>query len=271
MAKHIDKILSAINKRKGLAHPNRFSITFSALDEVLTLEQARDFEFFCESTSIPGRQILTTDYGPTRQAIKRPNGYSNEDINFVFNLTNDYFIRDVFNRWTNEIVNRDTYEVGFKDDYSLDIRIHQLDEQDNKVYTSILRDAFPVTVQNIDLNNTTESSVQKLNVTMSYRDFEEDIDADEKLYRVPVASGGPLPDRADVKQNREPSGGPLPDRADVKQNREPSGGPLPDKSDVKQKRRIIPTIIPFLPPKVNQINRIARIFGVTATQPGSAQ
>ena len=257
MAKHIDKILSAINKRKGLAHPNRFSITFSALDEVLTLEQARDFEFFCESTSIPGRQILTTDYGPTRQAIKRPNGYSNEDINFVFNLTNDYFIRDVFNRWTNEIVNRDTYEVGFKDDYSLDIRIHQLDEQDNKVYTSILRDAFPVTVQNIDLNNTTESSVQKLNVTMSYRDFEEDIDADEKLYRVPVDFGSKAKDPR------------LPER--VKQNREPSGGPLPDKSDVKQKRRIIPTIIPFLPPKVNQINRIARIFGVTATQPGSAQ
>lgn len=263
MAKHIDKILGAINKRKGLAHPNRFSITFPALQEVLTQDQARDFEFFCESTSMPGRQILTTDYGPTRQAIKRPNGYSNEDINFVFNLTNDYFIRDVFTRWTNEIIDRDTYEVGYRDDYSMDIEIHQLDEQDNKVYTSILRDAFPVTVQNIDLNNTTESSVQKLNVTMSYRDFEEDLGISVDLGSKAFDPG--LPER--VKQNREPSGGPLPDRADVKQNREPSGGPLPNRADVVQKRRRIPTIIPFLPPKINQINRIARIFGVTATQP----
>tara|TARA_A100001515_G_scaffold139849_1_gene134911 strand:- start:258 stop:1001 length:744 start_codon:yes stop_codon:yes gene_type:complete len=246
MAKHIDKILGAVNKRKGLAHPNRFSITFPALQEVLTQDQARDFEFFCESTSMPGRQILTTDYGPTRQAIKRPNGYSNEDINFVFNLTNDYFIRDVFTRWTNEIIDRDTYEVGYRDDYSMDIEIHQLDEQDNKVYTSILRDAFPVTVQNIDLNNTTESSVQKLNVTMSYRDFEEDLGISVDLGS--KAFDARLPER-------------------VKQNREPSGGPLPNRADVVQKRRRIPTIIPFLPPKINQINRIARIFGVTATQP----
>lgn len=302
MAKHIDKILGAINKRKGLAHPNRFSITFPALDEVLTQDQARDFELFCESTSMPGRQILTTDYGPARQAIKRPNGYSNEDINFVFNLTNDYFIRDVFTRWTNEIVDRDTYEVGYRDDYSIDIEIHQLDEQDNKVYTSILRDAFPVTVQNIDLNNTTESSVQKLNVTMSYRDFEEKngvpglSNTDPKIQPKPIKRNknfagnkdnlpynyqdfgldpprvsnsltGPFPDKTDVKQNREPNGGPLPNRADVKQNRAPSGGPLPNQADVVQKRRRIPTIIPFLPPKINQINRIARIFGVTATQP----
>jgi hypothetical protein len=256
MPKHIDNLLGAINKRDGYAHPNRFTIEFPELRDIISPDNARDFEFFCESTSIPGRQILTNDYSATRQAEKRPNGYANEDVNFVFNLTNDYFIRDIFNRWTNEIVDRDTYEVGYRSDYSIDIDIHQLDEEDNKVYTCTLKDAFPVTVQNIDLNNTTESSVQKLNVTMAYRDFEE-----RKRFRIPGKRTA-LPNPANVKQDRTPSGGPLPDRANVIQNREPSGGPLPNPADVIQKRREIPTIVPFLPPKINRINRIARIFGI---------
>ena len=239
MPRHIDNLLGAVSKRKGYAHPNRFSITFPELSDIIDPVQAKHFEFFCESTSIPGRQILTNDYSSTRQVEKRPNGYANEDVNFVFNLTNDYFIRDVFNRWTNEVVDRDTYEVGYRSDYSIDIEIHQLDEEDSKVYTCILKDAFPVTVQNIDLNNTTESSVQKLNVTMAYRDFEER--KGKSIEGLKTA---------------------LPNPASVRQDRTPSGGPLPDKRDVIQKRRAIPTIVPFLPPKINRINRIARIFGV---------
>ena len=239
MRANIDTLLASVNKRKGFAHPNRFSITFPELSGVIDQNTGREFEFFCESTSIPGRQILTNDYSLTRQTEKRPNGYANEDVNFVFNLTNDYFIRDVFNRWTNEVVDRDTYEVGYRSDYSMDILIHQLNEEDNKVYTCVLFDAFPVTVQNIALSNATESSVQKLNVTMAYRDFQE----------FPQSPG-------------EGSKTALPNPANVEQDRTPSGGPLPDKRDVIQKRRAIPTIVPFLPPKINRINRIARIFGI---------
>ena len=259
MPKHIDNLLGAISKRDGFAHPNRFSITFPELSGIIDPVQARDFEFFCESTSIPGRQILTNDYSLTRQTEKRPNGYANEDVNFVFNLTNDYFIRDVFNRWTNEVVDRDTYEVGYRSDYSMDIEIHQLDEEDTKVYTCILRDAFPVTVQNIELSNATESSVQKLNVTMAYRDFEE---------RKGKSIGFIQPDfTGDSRQApKAPSrNGTQISKSDVSnfvQDRTPSGGPLPNKADVIQKRRAIPTIVPFLPPKINRINRIARIFGI---------
>lgn len=261
MPKHIDNLLGAINKRHGFAHPNRFSVTFPELTGIIDPSQSRDFEFFCESTSIPGRQILTNDYSATRQTEKRPNGYANEDVNFVFNLTNDYFIRDVFNRWTNEIVDRDTYEVGYRSDYSMDIEIHQLDEEDTKVYTCILKDAFPVTVQNIDLNNTTESSVQKLNVTMAYRDFEE-----KKGEPIGFIQPDFIGDKFSVNKSKKLSttytDPTLPNKAGVKQNREPSGGPLPNKADVIQKRRAIPTIVPFLPPKINRINRIARIFGI---------
>ena len=289
MPNHIDKLKSAVQDRSGFAHPNRFMIEFPAVKQYLPAEQTRDFDLFCESTSLPGRQTLTLDYTSTRHTHKKPNGYQNEDITFVFNVTNDYFIRDIFNRWTNEVVNRETYEVGFKNDYVTPIIIHQLDEQDNEVYTSVLRDAYPVSVQNIDLNQTTADSIQKLSVTMTYFDFIEfkgqhgRVNTNPNIQPVPIKRNANYANNQDdIPNNYKDFGldparvsnsltGPFPNKAAVKQNRDPSGGPLPNKGDVKQKRRIIPTIIPFLPPKVNQINRIARIFGVTATQPGSAQ
>tara|TARA_R110002153_G_scaffold63253_1_gene169837 strand:- start:11010 stop:11780 length:771 start_codon:yes stop_codon:yes gene_type:complete len=255
MPKHIDNLKAAVGNRSGFAKPNRFMIEFPAVKQFLPREQLSDFDLFCESTSLPGRQMLTLDYTSTRHTHKKPNGYQNEDITFVFNITNDYFIKDIFTRWTNEIVNRDTYEVGFKGDYATPVIIHQLDEQDNKVYTVILRDAFPVSLQNIDLNQTTVDSIQKFSVTMTYFDFIEikgqhgSVNTNPKIQPVPI------------KRNKNYS-------ANLNQPFDKYiDSTLPNENDVKQKRRKIPTIIPQLPPVVNSINRIARIFGVTDTQP----
>lgn len=258
MPKHIDNLLASVNKHKGYAHPNRFSIEFPDIAAIAG-DKGREFEFFCESTSIPGRQILTNDYtGRARQSIKKPNGYQNEDVSFIFNLTNDYFIRDVFDKWTNLVVNRETYEVGYKQEYCTKVLIHQLDEEDTRVYTVELRDAYPVTVQNIDLNSTTESAIQKFNVTMTYTDFREIKGEPIGLFQ-PDFTGD---SRQAPKPNRNGTQISKSDASNFVQDRTPSGGPLPNKGDVIQRRRAIPTIVPFLPPKVNRINRIARIFGI---------
>lgn len=252
----IDDLRSAVVTRKGFAHPNRFSISFPALrGELASADDKRDIEFFCESASIPGRQILTLDYNTTRQTTKKPNGYANEDITLVFNLTNDYFIRELFRRWTNAIINRSTYELGYKRDYCTDVEINQLDEQNNKVYTVILRDAYPVTVQNIDLNNTTESGVQKMSVTLTYYDFVETkgqpIDDLPSGYHV-----GP------VQEPREPRA--LPEA--IKLPRNPKGsievpgyGAQPNPIPIQRRRP--PTIDPNMPPIINIARQIAREFG----------
>lgn len=231
----IDDLKGVIGKRKGFAQANKFSITFP---EFSNLPSLKDIEFVCESAQLPGRQILTNDYAPSRQIEKRPNGYSNEDVNFIFNLTNDYYVRDVFSKWTNLVVNREEYSVGYKEDYATTIAIHQLDDQNRKIYTVELFDAFPVTMQSIDLANATTDVVQTISITMSYRDFRE--------FKNVVTE----PDTI------------LPDPKDVRQDREPSGGPLPNPKDVRQVRRRIPTIIPQLPPNINRTRRLLDIFGI---------
>jgi|ETNmetMinimDraft_24_1059892.scaffolds.fasta_scaffold24154_2 hypothetical protein len=174
----IDTLKQITDKRGGLSRPNRFSIsipefTLFNLSEGLYNPDTRDIDIMCESAQMPGRQILTSDYQPTRHAEKKPNGYANEDVNLIFNLTNDYYIRDLFNKWTNFIIDRKTYAAGFRDDYSTTVYINQLDGNFKEVYSVKLNKAYPVTVQSIDLNHTSTDAIQKLSVSLTYYDFEE--------------------------------------------------------------------------------------------------
>ncbi len=268
--KFIDNLKSTITSHRGLARGNRFSISFPGVAGI-NPRQLSDLEFFCDTTNMPGRQMLTVDDTMVRQSVKRPNGYANEDVTFSFNLTNDFFIKDIFSKWTNTIVNRDTYEVSYKQDYTIDIFIHQLDQQLKQVYLVKLIDAYPTQVQNVEFSDATTDAVQKLNVTMTYRDFEE-YPIDEKYQPTIDPNGGIQPDLKEVKTDRTPSGnidpngGIQPDRKATQVDRTPSGNIIPDKGSVQPlpipiSRRIPPTIIPQLPPEVNTARRILGLFG----------
>jgi hypothetical protein len=51
--------------------------------------------------------------------------------------------------------------------------IQQLDEQNLPTYGVKLRNAFPVTVQSVPLDNNATDQYQKLSVTWAYEDFED--------------------------------------------------------------------------------------------------
>jgi hypothetical protein len=61
------------------------------------------------------------------------------------------------------------YFVHYADNYTVPITIFQLDEKENVTYAITLEDAFPRSVALLDLNNSTQNQVHKLNVTFSYR------------------------------------------------------------------------------------------------------
>jgi len=173
----IEQLKSIIGKRQGLAKSNRFKIFMSPPESVtssVSVNETRDIELMCESCSLPGRQITTLDYSLIRQQLKIPNGYLNQDITFVFHLTNDYFMKRLFDQWSSLIIDQNTYKLNYKNDYQRDITIYQIDENNNNVYGVVLKNAFPITVESIDLNNTSENTTQKVSVTFTYEDFEQE-------------------------------------------------------------------------------------------------
>lgn len=191
----IDAFKSTVGRRSGLSRQNRFAIFMTPPQQTLLnldlqnaasnllsgnfslgslVNDPRDIALLCNSCQLPGRQIQTLEkqFLDFRQSIKVPTGYFNEDINFEFHLTNDYYIKKIFDRWTNTIIDQDTYHLKYDSEYKTDVTIQQLNEQNIPVYGVKLKNAYPVTVNSVDLNMESSDTTQKLNVTMTFEDFE---------------------------------------------------------------------------------------------------
>jgi len=188
----IDNLKASISKRGGLAKANRFNVIFTPpkqsllnlnleslvgsaisgnFDPKAFINDPRDISLLCQSAQLPGRQISTIDYIAHKQQVPIPYTVINEDIGLKFLLTNDYYIKVMFDNWQQSIINMESYKIGYKKDFSTDVVIQQLNEKNVPVYGVRLENAFPTTISAIELDNSSESTVQELNVTLSYDNF----------------------------------------------------------------------------------------------------
>ena len=195
----IDNLKATIAKKGGVAMQNRFQVFFTpptanSVKSLLNsdpkvlvgdiaknaisggsiknmIPDPRDISILCESVNLPGRQITTIDYIAEKQSIKIPYGAINEDVTMSFILTNDYYMKKLFDSWQSGVFDMQKYRAGYKKDFTTDIIIQQLNQQNIPVYGVKLENAFPVTVSSINMDNNSENTIQKLNVTLSYENF----------------------------------------------------------------------------------------------------
>lgn len=185
----IDTLKSTIGKRGGVAKANRFAVYMnlpilsinptSLLTNVASgnfnplqvFNDPRDISLLCESCSLPGRQFVTLEHQTKMKPIKKTYGYIHEDVTFSFLLTGDYFIKTVFDSWGESIVNYNSGELNYRDDYVSDVIIQQLNEKNVPVYTCTLVNAFPTTISAVELANTNENQIARVSITMAYDDW----------------------------------------------------------------------------------------------------
>jgi len=185
----IDKLTSMIGKRGGVAKQNRFQVIFTPPQGSLLsgagivgalisggglksmINDPRDISMLCENVTIPGRQITTLDYTAKKRAVKIPYSFINEDVTCTFLLTNDYYMKTMFDNWMEQVFDDKKFTAKFKKDFTSDVVIQQLNSKDIPVYGVRLENAFPTTVAGITLDNNSESAVQKMTVTFSYDNY----------------------------------------------------------------------------------------------------
>lgn len=179
----INEFKSMVAGGSGLALANRFKISFtlpaSARANLAEMyDESVDGEtlnLLCDATGLPGRQIMTIDYQAHKQNIKIPYGFINEDVNFTFLLTSDYYVKKVFDAWTKSTINFNTYRANYLTNHITNIEIiqqHKGKERDEDIYGVRLINAYPTTIGMIGLENTAENTIQKLAVTITYENFE---------------------------------------------------------------------------------------------------
>ena len=165
----IDDMKAIVGNQGGFARTNFFAVTFNgpasiSPDPVVV-------NALCESAQLPGRSISTFEHGMTKHAIKRPYGYINDDVTLTFYVTNDFYIKKLWEAWLNSVVNDVGDKVGYRDDYAQDVVISVLNLNHNEIHQVTLTKAYPITINAIELNNGSENELMRLTVTLTYEDY----------------------------------------------------------------------------------------------------
>jgi hypothetical protein len=185
---NIDQLKGVASKGRGFASANQFLVELPPVGGYNT----NDLNILCTNVNLPGRQIMTQERLIGLKARKMPTGFASDDINLTFHVMNDYSIRKYFEAWQNKVINQDTFEIGYANNFTEQVRIKQLRKgmafdfpidkifglnldldirtRESVVYTCILKDAFPTTMNTIEFSDEQDGLV-KLNVQLSYTNW----------------------------------------------------------------------------------------------------
>jgi hypothetical protein len=121
----------------------------------------------CENANLPGRTLATVEqktYGPVE---KFPYLSTYNDIDLTFIVDDDMNQKTFFDAWINFINPAQTNNFRYKSDYATDIVITQYDVENKPSYSVNLYEAFPISINQMDLDWSNEG-YHKLNVTFAY-------------------------------------------------------------------------------------------------------
>tara|TARA_B110000858_G_scaffold186452_1_gene229676 strand:- start:1930 stop:2460 length:531 start_codon:yes stop_codon:yes gene_type:complete len=171
---NIDAFKAYVSSKGGFARTNMWQVVLPQLAGFNILTQ--ELNVLCKDVVLPGRQIVTNERIVGMKPTKQAYAFLQDDVSLTFHLLNDYRIKEYFDNWTSQIINDDdAFSLNYPNEYSGDVLIQQIkagggEADDEVIYTCILENAFPTTVNAINLNNE-QNGIVELNVQLSYRNW----------------------------------------------------------------------------------------------------
>jgi len=166
MARSINDFKSSF--KGDLARSNRFDVDIPVpLTLIPYIKTSRNLVYRCENANLPSRTFATTEqktYGPVE---KHPYLTTYNDIDLTFIVDDDMQQRVFFDAWLNYINPTYNYNMRYKENYTTTITINQYDVTNKLSYTINLFDAYPISMNQLDLDWNGDS-YHKLTVTFAY-------------------------------------------------------------------------------------------------------
>ena len=156
-------------KNRGMARTNRYVVNIPFPSTYGNTTVIKLASLFCESASLPGRNVNTTaarTFGETREM---PYERSYEPVNFSFYVDSEMLIKNSFDTWMDMIIDPTNRTIRYYKEYAANAITIYVVSPDNQVpHVVELFEAYPKTVSSIQLSAESKD-VMKLNVTMVYR------------------------------------------------------------------------------------------------------
>ena len=153
---------------KDVARTNRFDVEIPVpLTLIPYVSSARSLIYRCETAQFPGRTFATTEqktYGPIEK-FPYLNTYNDLDLTFI--VDDDMSQKVFFDAWMSYINPLYNNNYRYKGDYATTLVINQYDVSGEKTYSINLNEAFPISMNQMDLN-WGDDSYHKLSVTFAY-------------------------------------------------------------------------------------------------------
>jgi hypothetical protein len=158
----------------GGARANQFRVTITPPSGIAIGLDVRRTSFLVKASNLPAQTI-----GEIAVPFRGRSIYMAGDREFAdpwsvtFINDTDFMIRNAMERWSNGI--NDLAEgtgVISPADYQTDLFVEQLDRDDTVLKSYIFRNAWPLTVAQIDLSTETTNEIEEFEVTWRYQHFE---------------------------------------------------------------------------------------------------
>ena len=171
MAGSISDFLASFST--DLARSNRFDVNIPIpLALLFDVSTARTLSLRCESAQLPGRTLETTTKKHGSAPVEKFPYHSNySEVTLELLVSGDMNEKIFFDAWM-ELINPTTdFNMQYKNNYAVDISINQYDLQNKITYSANLIEAFPIEVNQLDLNWSNDS-FHKLSVVFAYKQWQ---------------------------------------------------------------------------------------------------
>jgi hypothetical protein len=168
---------------KDLARPNRFDVMIPVspnLKQSGNFTSMEDMSLICEIAELPSRTFSTAEQKFTSMPVQKfPYMASYNDLTLTFIVDDSMNIKYFFDAWMSLINPVDYYTFEYKNNYAVDITINQYDMQNTVTYSIKLEEAYPIAVNQLDLDWSSDGH-HKLVVVFAYNSWKNIYDQEVK-------------------------------------------------------------------------------------------
>ena len=158
----------------GGARPNQFRVEINSPPGITIGLPTENAAFLCKASQLPSMTLgeIELPFRGRKVYIAGDREFPDTWTTTFLNDTN-FLIRNALERWSNGINDLVTGTgVTVSSDYQADLKVEQLDRDDNVLKVYIFRNAWPVTIAAIELSTETTNAIEEFECTWRYQHFE---------------------------------------------------------------------------------------------------